>query len=222
MTPTTRIGIAAIVVAAAAFGLLRWQASRTTPTVGFWFDVESTELSAATTADLGGPITPEELARVEAIAREELVRAFSGLRIVVTDNRQAFWRLQVRHLLDVDESSPYKGWPAGVAQARMLGPLGGHADISFYGLAQYAVTLAPRGASRDEKIAGTGRGIARAAAHEFGHFIASGTAHDKNDVNSYEYPHADRASQYYGELHWTTAWPELQARLGSQKGQQDN
>ena len=34
------------------------------------------------------------------------------------------------------------------------------------------------------------------------------------DVDSYEYGSPDRQSQYYGELHWTTAWPFLDARFG--------
>lgn len=35
-----------------------------------------------------------------------------------------------------------------------------------------------------------------------------------DDDTSYEYGNADRASQYYGELHWTTAWPILQQKFG--------
>jgi len=37
--------------------------------------------------------------------------------------------------------------------------------------------------------------------------------HNRTDENSYEYPSPDRASQYYGELHWTTARPILEQKL---------
>ncbi len=31
---------------------------------------------------------------------------------------------------------------------------------------------------------------------------------------SYEYEKADRAEQYYGSMHWDTAWPFLVKKLG--------
>ena len=34
-----------------------------------------------------------------------------------------------------------------------------------------------------------------------------------HDENSYEYPTPDRAAQYYGDLHWSTARPRLEQRL---------
>ena len=43
--------------------------------------------------------------------------------------------------------------------------------------------------------------------------INAGEAHNQADENSYEYPSPDRASQYYGELHWSTARPLLDKRL---------
>jgi len=33
-------------------------------------------------------------------------------------------------------------------------------------------------------------------------------------LDSYEYGNADRRSQYYGELRWTTAWPVLIQKFG--------
>ena len=50
--------------------------------------------------------------------------------------------------------------------------------------------------------------------HEFAHQIIIGNSHNPDDVTSYEYPNADRAEQYYGELHWTTARERLLKRLG--------
>ena len=62
---------------------------------------------------------------------------------------------------------------------------------------------------------GIGRGIGSVAAHEFAHQILGGVAvHDDTDENSYEYPSPDRASQYYGELHWTIAQPLLHQKIG--------
>lgn len=59
-----------------------------------------------------------------------------------------------------------------------------------------------------------GRGIGRVAAHEFGHqILGTGLVHNTDDENSYEYPSPDRAAQYYGELHWTTARPLLEQKL---------
>lgn len=37
---------------------------------------------------------------------------------------------------------------------------------------------------------------------------------NRTDRTSYEYGNADRPSQYYGELRWTTAWPVLQQKFG--------
>ena len=76
------------------------------------------------------------------------------------------------------------------------------------------LALTPSGATRDDIIAGIGRGIGRAAAHEFAHQIIVDNSHNPDDAASYEYPHADRAEQYYGELHWTTARDALLKRLG--------
>jgi hypothetical protein len=77
-----------------------------------------------------------------------------------------------------------------------------------------AIQYAPADASRATIIDGIGRGIGRVAAHEFAHQILGGNnMHNQTDENSYEFPSPDRASQYYGELHWTTARPILEQKL---------
>jgi len=59
-----------------------------------------------------------------------------------------------------------------------------------------------------------GRGIGHVAVHEFAHQILNTSAvHNKEDEHSYEYPSPDRSSQYYGDLHWTTARPFLEQKL---------
>lgn len=82
-------------------------------------------------------------------------------------------------------------------------------------MALKAIRYAPPDASRQTMIDGIGRGIGRVAAHEFAHQILGAAAvHNNADEKSYEYPSPDRSAQYYGELHWTTAWPLLQQKLG--------
>jgi hypothetical protein len=95
-----------------------------------------------------------------------------------------------------------------------LGFLGGSGGVSFDLVSLKAIQYAPEGASRQAIIEGIGRGIGRVAAHEFGHQILNtGLVHNKGDENSYEYPSPDRAAQYYGELHWTTARMLLEQKL---------
>jgi len=93
-------------------------------------------------------------------------------------------------------------------------PLGGGGFVNFNTLARNAVRYASPGASRREIVDGIGRGIGRAAVHELAHMMAAGVPIDSRaDVNSYEYASADRASQYYGDLRWTSAWPIIQQRI---------
>jgi hypothetical protein len=95
-----------------------------------------------------------------------------------------------------------------------FGWLGGSGGVSFDLVALKAIHYAPDGATRQMIIDGIGRGIGRVAAHEFAHqMLNSDAAHNEADENSYEYPSPDRASQYYGELHWTTARPLLEQTL---------
>jgi hypothetical protein len=44
-------------------------------------------------------------------------------------------------------------------------------------------------------------------------------SHNDGDEMSYEYGSPDRLSQYYGELHWTTAWPLLASKFGTDSRQ---
>jgi hypothetical protein len=95
-----------------------------------------------------------------------------------------------------------------------LGFLGGTGAVGFDFVALNAIRYAPTGAPRQRIIEGIGRGIGRVAVHEFIHQILGGTAvHNDSDEDSYEYQSPDRALQYYGELHWTTAGPLLQQKL---------
>jgi hypothetical protein len=84
--------------------------------------------------------------------------------------------------------------------------------VNFLVGALGAVTYAPANASRAEIVEGIGRGLGRAAVHEFGHAIVS--ANHSQDENSYEYRSSDRPSQYYGEMHWASAGLVLRERFG--------
>ena len=39
--------------------------------------------------------------------------------------------------------------------------------------------------------------------------------HSRDDRDSFEYFSSDRASQYYGDLHWAGAWPLLATKVGA-------
>ena len=74
---------------------------------------------------------------------------------------------------------------------------------------------APAGADRAAIIDGLGKGIGRTAAHEFAHQILPHVnIHASKDTDSYEYSSSDRASQYYGTLHWDFARPQPEVVIG--------
>ena len=177
-------------------------------TAGFWYDDEPFALPAPAAEKLGGLLTEDELASIKQISRAELERAFAGLKIHVADDRAAFWRVEVARSLRPRGPLPNAG------ESLSFGWLGGSGAVSFELVALKAIQYAPAGASRATIIDGIGRGIGRVAAHELAHQILGvGSMHNQTDENSYEYPSPDRASQYYGELHWTTARPILEQKL---------
>jgi hypothetical protein len=203
-----------VCVVTAGVGALRWEAARRPTAAGFWFADEAFSLPAAESARLGGPLTSDDVQVIARVSRAELERAYSGMRVSITDNRRAFWRVEVRQDLDVPDNAFRNGPPSGAGESIVLGPLGGRGTVSFLSLAQSAIRFAPANASRGEILAGIGRGIGRATAHELAHQIIGGSGHNPDDASSYEYPWSDRAVQYYGELHWSIAEPALRRRLG--------
>lgn len=201
---------AAVLATIAAFALLQWQASRTTAAAGFWYEAGPFMLPDTAAAEIGGPLSDAELESIKKISRLELARALAGLPITLTEDRNAFWNIAVRPSLERSRSQPlpYSG------EAYGLGPLGGGGSVSFVTLALNAIKHALPVASRPSIIEGMGRGIGSAAAHELAHVILGVSVDNRTDEDSYEYFSADRASQYYGELHWTAAWPLLRQKLG--------
>jgi hypothetical protein len=198
------IGIVATTLALAGLGC----STSTIATAGFWYEDSSLALPADAAEKLGGLLTEPELESIKQISRTELGHAFAGLRIHVTDDRRAFWRVEVVRSLGGHGPLPDAG------ESRSFGWLGGSGGVSFDLVTLEAIRYAPEGASRQRIIEGIGQGIGRVAAHELAHQILNaGAMHNDADENSYEYPSPDRASQYYGELHWTTARPFLERRL---------
>jgi hypothetical protein len=193
--------VAALMVVAAGCG-------HRTPGAGFWYHDKTFPLPAHAATRLGGALTDPELASIEFISRAEVERAFAGLNIRVDGDQSAFWRV------GVVRSLPARGPLPSAGESMPLGWMGGAGAVSFELVALKAVQYAPDGASRQAIVEAIGRGIGHVAVHEFAHQILNtGAVHNAKDENSYEYPSPDRAAQYYGTLHWTTARPFLEQKL---------
>ena len=171
---------------------------------GFWFEPVTFDTSEPMAERLGGAITSDEMKTIASIAFSEIEGAFAGLRIAFSDRRDARFRVRVVQEL------------RSAGESRALAGLGGQGALGFRVLVINAILHAPADADRPAIIAGIGRGIGRAAVHEFTHQLLGGTAriHDTKDIGSYEYGSADRREQYYGPMHWDIAWPMLQERIG--------
>lgn len=215
---TVLIGAIAVLVVTVTSAVIAWRASTATIAAGFWWADTRLLLSTDDEIKVGGPLTSDELRSIEAISRNEVRRAYAGLRIDITDRRDAFWRVAVvgAPLTVTRNRTTYPFSFAG--QSRVFGPLGGSGSVAFVILAHNAIEYAPAGASRHQIVDGIGKGIGRAAVHEFAHQALGldnvSFLDNRTDPNSYEYGNADRRSQYYGELRWTTAWPVLQEKFG--------
>ena len=206
MTASTGIARGAIVAAASIAGALELRSRDNVVAVGFWFEDVTWEVHDP--ARLGGPLTLDEQQRIQVVARQEIEQAFAEFRIKVTDRRDAFYRVRVRQWL-----TAYNRY-AAAGQSNVFGPLGGYGAVSFVTLAAQAMAHAPPGATRADVVDAIGRGLGRAAVHEFAHqILPKGPMHNTRDRESYEYWSSDRAAQYYGEMHWSVAQPKLKERL---------
>jgi hypothetical protein len=217
--PTTiLIGVVAVLFVAVTSAGIAWRASTATISAGFWWADPRLLLSADDARKIGGALTADELRSIEAISRNEVRRAYAGLRIQITDRQDAFWRVAVvgAPLTATRNRTTYPFSFAG--QSRAFGPLGGSGSVAFAILGHNAIEYAPAGASRQQIVDGIGKGIGRAAVHEFAHQALSldnlSSLDNRTDPDSYEYGNADRFSQYYGELRWTTAWTVLEQKFG--------
>ena len=202
---TPRAAFAWLTVAILAAGAAACRTSRPVE-AGFWF-----ESVAFRSVVLGGPLTADDLKAIEGVARAELVGAYDGLPIRITDRRDATFRVRV--IQNVRDRRMRGTWNVA-GEAFAVPGLGGHASVSFEFLASGAVASAPPSATREEVLQAIGRGIGRTAAHELAHaLLPQAPIHDSQDVRSYEYDSAARREQYFGEMHWALARPLLEARL---------
>jgi len=182
---------------------------------GFWFENVSFESPHFESAGLGGPITEAEEEVIQETARSEIRNAFAGMRIRLTDDREAFYRVRV-----VQEFGP--GIRGAAGATRVVAPVGGNGSVNFLMLASQAVSHAPPGADRATVIEGIGRGVGRAAVHEFAHqLLPRLNIHDSTDDRSYEFGYSSRPAQYYGEMRWDIAKPALMERFGNVQKYQD-
>ena len=218
---TVLIGAVATVAVVAVAATIAVRASYATIDAGFWWADAPFRLSAGDAVKIGGALTADELMSIQSVSRAEVRRAYADLRINITDQRQAFWRVAViaAPLTVTRNRTTYPFSFAG--ESRVFGPLGGSGSVAFAILAHNAIEYAPAHTPRPQIIAAIGRGIGRAAVHEFAHQalgLANLSALDnRTDPDSFEYGNADRASQYYGELRWTMAWPVLREKFGNTK-----
>lgn len=215
---TTGDSISALRTSAATIAMLAAiaiSACSVTPTAGFWYDTDALALPIEAAPRLSGALTNEEMRSIQELSRTEIEHAFSALRLDVTSNRRAFWRVAVVQSLPRRPNQPLPD----AGESVVMGFLGGAGAVGFDVIAIAAAHYSPVNASRQRVVEGIGRGIGRVAVHEFMHqMLGPAVAHNTVDLNSYECGSSDRASQYYGELHWTTAWPLLEGKFGLRTG----
>ena len=193
-----RLAAASLVVVVAACGPRSVE-------VGFWFDPVT-----FTSPRLGAPISPDELAAIETLSRAEIVKAFQDFDVTLTGNRNARFKVAVLQRLR-DERMLRQADVAG--QSRVLRGFGGSGAVSFHFVASAATVFAPETADRAALIEAIGRGVGRTAVHELAHQLAPDTPiHATRNPDSYEHGTAS-AGQYFGDMVWDIARPELERRL---------
>ena len=164
-------------------------------------------------ASFGAPLTKDELQAIGNVARAELTQAFAGLRVTVTDRSDARYRVRVLQQL---RDPRFRSDVEVAGASRSISILGGDGAVNFSMLAAYAESYAPPGADRPTIVAAIGRGVGRAAVHEFTHQLLGSALIDKtDDEQAYEYGSASRSEQYFGDMHWADAWPALRKRFGA-------
>ena len=196
----------ALLAGGASYWVLAARSEPRNADAGFWFEEVN-----YTSPRLGAPVTGAEIETIARVARSELAKAFQGLRITLSDRRDATYRVRVVQRLR-DQRLRRDLEVAG--ESRAVSGFGGQGAVSFDFLASGAVAYASEDASRASIIEAIGRGIGRTAVHEFTHqLLPTALIHDSADAQSYEHESAARSEQYYGELRWNLAWPLLQRRL---------
>src|SRR5688572_22295677 len=127
----TVLGVIAVVASLSILGTLQWRASHGAILAGFWYEDFPFTLPDEQTVRLGGPLTTTEIDSIKRISRAELEQAVSQLRIVITDQRAAFWRIRVLQNLNPAGPTPGRLRVPRSGEAYALGPLGGAGSVSF-------------------------------------------------------------------------------------------
>jgi hypothetical protein len=129
------------------------------PSAGFWYQDAALSFSADARNRLGGPLTNGEVESIRQLSRSEVERALSGLRITVSTNQRAFWRVAVLQSL---KRSANRQLPA-TGESVAMGFPGGTGAVDFDMVTTEAIHYAASDASRQNIIQGIGRGIGRVA-----------------------------------------------------------
>jgi hypothetical protein len=202
----TRVAPVALLVALASVASVSGCAEPRAVVLGFWL-----EPVTYTSSRLTGGLTSGELQTIASVARAEVRQAFAALRVTVSEQRDA--RYRVRVLARVRDPR-FRGDVEVAGSSRAVSMFGGDGAVNFAMLAGYAESYAPPDADRATIVTAIGRGVGRAAVHEFAHqLLGSARIDDSDDIQSYEYGSAARREQYYGEMHWGGAWPLLYERF---------
>ncbi len=198
-----------IVIGITCVGVWSAPARNQAISAAFWFEDVTYGATEVFAQRLGGGLSGEDLRTIETVARRELGLAFANTRLVFSGTRDAMYRVRVTQYL----KGRFSVVPAA-GESRPLPGRRGSGAVNFVVLVNSAIVYAPPDTGRGAIVNAIGRGIGRTAAHELAHQIVGSFAlHDTTDVASYEY--ADlRPEHFYGDLHWTVAWPELERRIG--------
>jgi hypothetical protein len=179
---------------------------------GFWFDPITADTLETLPEKFGGRITAAEMGTIESVAAQEIDNAFRSFHVSFSSSRKATHRIRV---VDSLRNPMAPRGPAPSGESRSIPGLGGQGAVNFRLLAHHAIAYSPPEADRQMMVEAIGRGIGRAATHEFAHqFLGSAPIHVSKDIHSYEYASADRVQQYYGEMRWDVAKPLLERRVG--------
>ncbi len=206
--PGAFIALAAVATAALSGTLVVQRSATHVVAAGFWYDDVTYEVPAL--AAYGGPLDDGERGVVGEVSRRELQQAFVGLRLDVTSEPRAHYRVRVTQRFGERRTRPF-----GVAESRVFGALGGDGAVSFSALAIMAVEFAPAGTTRGTVVEAIGRGIGRVAAHELAHqILPDRNFHASTDETSYDFADVNRQSHFYGAIRWDLAGPWLRAALG--------
>lgn len=178
--------------------------------LAFWYEPIGDDTRKTLPVRFAGALSADELSAIEIISKDEIVRAFREYPVQIVGRTSAMYRVRVVDTIASSETAS--------GESYILPGLGGQGFVNFRLLAHGAVTYAPADASHDEIVEAIGRGIGRAAVHEFVHQLLGRSApiDDSTDVQSYEYGSANRREQYYGPMRWEIAAPMLRKRFGSE------